>query len=207
MVNPTTKTLTAIALLLTILALSSCTSTGQAAEPLKEITATSCNGDMLCEMNSAKITDGLTVDSGDTVINDNFLVRNGNIYLGVYSGLPSAFSIYLEADNPIIESKATTKFSKGIHVLTGESLFEENVKILGDLVLQRRTPSSIGRLTSADVMTKKLEVGDPDTTNHVVTIRPERIQISALAGEGNAYACIDELGRLFRSRNPCDQAR
>ena len=45
---------------------------------------------------------------------------------------------------------------------------------------------------------------DDQSVKVVGTLTSDYFSVTTLTGEGNAYACLDDDGKLFRSENPCN---
>jgi len=148
--------------------------------------ADACNGDKVCEINNALIAGNLEADEAgvasmnvwnDMVVGNSLTVKQG---IGAYA--PEGGGVALRVGilgEPLLSLKVLNDNNySGVQFITPNGASAMTIFGNGETIL---TDSIIGELLIKNVMRHNL-----------------------FAGNGTAYACVDEDGTFFRSSFPCN---
>lgn len=145
------------------------------------INANSCTADNLCEANSISVTGDLTA------IGTNSLISLG------FDGNNSRPGIIIQS-NPISRAQIS---------LNGDVGISNNINVTNQVSAKRiQTDSIIINASGSSVFNSYTTFTNQVLMNgSLYSTGPARFQ--ALAGEGNAFVCVNSYGTLFRSKTPC----
>ena len=146
-----------------------------------QIKATSCDADGVCEINAGTMS-AIKVGSG----------FNGNPSLYV-NQIGQSYEVQLNSkttfnDNVVVNSGLTSNAIKVGSAMNGLPALYVNV-------LSSPNTGSEVQINSKSTFKDNVVIESGLTT--------KTMKISELTGTGNAYACLDGEGKLFRSTKPC----
>ncbi len=233
-----------------------------AGQAVRQIRATSCDGDQLCEMNNAKVigkgTFGSVEISGQTIStiqgSKNALYLKSDDGSVIVNGPLNALDHFIANKNVVVDGSLLVGINENAVLIKNRTistsqgtrsdlvLTSDTKKVLVDDILEipqginiegnritTTVPNSFLILSSFSgsvYVRDYLRVGkDVSVANGVyiyggnistlsgplyllsnarkVILDNANLEVNLLSGPGNAYACIDKYGVLFRSSTPC----